>query len=95
MLNTSVYDLIYEEEHQDVQNLLSNPVAVIDPLKNDLTMGKFHFDFLQCNLIIFYSYSLFSTENQVSFVCHMRKGGLEYRDEVAYESVQFIGYFRK
>lgn len=35
------------------------------------------------------------TENQVSFVCHMKKGGLEYRDEVAYESVQFIGYFRE
>lgn len=25
----------------------------------------------------------------------MKKGGLEYRDEDAYESVQFIGYFRK
>lgn len=35
------------------------------------------------------------TENQVSFVCHMKKGGLEYRDEEAYESVQFIGYFRE
>lgn len=36
-----------------------------------------------------------SLENQVSFVCHMKKGGLEYRDEETYESVQFIGYFRK
>lgn len=35
------------------------------------------------------------TENQVSFVCHMKKGGLEYRDEETYESVQFIGYFRE
>lgn len=25
----------------------------------------------------------------------MKKGGLEYRDEEAYESVQFIGYFRE
>ncbi|XP_055322141.1 circadian locomoter output cycles protein kaput isoform X2 [Sitodiplosis mosellana] len=71
LLNASVYDLIYDNEQQEIHNLLSNPVTVIDPIKNDLTI-----------------------ENQVSFVCHMKKGGLEYRDEEAYESVQFIGYFR-
>ncbi|XP_031619632.1 circadian locomoter output cycles protein kaput isoform X2 [Contarinia nasturtii] len=71
LLNASIYDIIYEKEHQQVYNLLSNPVTVIDPTKNDFTI-----------------------ENQVSFVCHMKKGGLEYRDEEAYESVQFIGYFR-
>lgn len=43
LLNASIYDLIYHKEHQEVHNLLSNPVSVIDPLKNDLTMGKiFH-----------------------------------------------------
>lgn len=36
--------------------------------------------------------SIFS-ENQVSFMCHMKKGGLEYREEEVYEAVQFIGYF--
>lgn len=40
LLNASIYDLIYDKEHQEVHNLLSNPVTVIDPMKNDLTMGK-------------------------------------------------------
>lgn len=40
LLNASVYDLIYEKEHQEVHNLLSNPMTIIDPMKNDLTMGK-------------------------------------------------------
>lgn len=31
--------MIYEKEHPQVQNILSNPVTVIDPLKNDLTIG--------------------------------------------------------
>lgn len=33
-------------------------------------------------------------ENQVSFSCHMRRGGLDFRDEDTYELVQFVGYFR-
>lgn len=40
LLNASVYDLIYDKEQQEVHNLLSNPVTVIDPMKNDLTIGK-------------------------------------------------------
>lgn len=40
LLNASIYDIIYEKDHQEVHKLLSNPVNVIDPMKNDLTMGK-------------------------------------------------------
>lgn len=32
-------------------------------------------------------------DNQVSFVCHCKRGGLDFR-EVSYERVQFVGYFR-
>nr|BAJ16353.1 CLOCK [Thermobia domestica] len=34
-------------------------------------------------------------ENQVSFSCHLKRGSLDSHDEVTYELVQFIGYFRK
>ncbi|XP_043276854.1 circadian locomoter output cycles protein kaput isoform X2 [Venturia canescens] len=33
-------------------------------------------------------------ENQVSFTCHIRRGGLDFREETIYELVQFVGYFR-
>ncbi|XP_055380782.1 circadian locomoter output cycles protein kaput [Condylostylus longicornis] len=35
-----------------------------------------------------------TTENQVNFSCHLKRGGLDYREEVSYELVQFVGYFR-
>ncbi|GLG98841.1 Protein cycle [Gryllus bimaculatus] len=35
-----------------------------------------------------------SKENQVSFSCHLKRGGLDFREEVTYELVQFVGYFR-
>lgn len=112
MLNASIYDLIYEKEHQDIHNLLSRPATVIDPLKSDLTIGNLrtcikHFIDLHFyldsrafdNIYCIISFVLFLfvcfEENQVNFVCHMKKGGLEYRDEETFESVQFIGYFRK
>ncbi|XP_031778624.1 circadian locomoter output cycles protein kaput isoform X1 [Nasonia vitripennis] len=34
------------------------------------------------------------TEHQVSFTCHIKRGGLDFREEPIYELVQFIGYFR-
>ncbi|KYQ51193.1 Circadian locomoter output cycles protein kaput, partial [Trachymyrmex zeteki] len=33
-------------------------------------------------------------EDQISFTCHIKRGGLDFREESIYELVQFIGYFR-
>ncbi|XP_033230341.1 circadian locomoter output cycles protein kaput [Belonocnema kinseyi] len=33
-------------------------------------------------------------DNQISFTCHIKRGGIEYSEEPIYELVQFIGYFR-
>ncbi|KAJ8672867.1 hypothetical protein QAD02_004127 [Eretmocerus hayati] len=33
-------------------------------------------------------------EHQISFTCHIKRGGLDFREEPIYELVQFIGYFR-
>ncbi|KYM91193.1 Circadian locomoter output cycles protein kaput [Atta colombica] len=33
-------------------------------------------------------------EDQTSFTCHIKRGGLDFREESIYELVQFIGYFR-
>jgi len=35
------------------------------------------------------------TEDQISFTCHIKRGGLDFREESIYELVQFIGYFRE
>lgn len=35
------------------------------------------------------------TENQICFTCHLKRGGVDYREEVTFERVQFVGYFRK
>ena len=31
----------------------------------------------------------------MSFTCHIKRGGLDFREEPIYELVEFIGYFRK
>ncbi|EFN76178.1 Circadian locomoter output cycles protein kaput [Harpegnathos saltator] len=33
-------------------------------------------------------------EDQISFACHIKRGGLDFREDSVYELVQFIGYFR-
>ncbi|XP_014616682.1 PREDICTED: circadian locomoter output cycles protein kaput [Polistes canadensis] len=33
-------------------------------------------------------------EDQVSFTCHIKRGGFDYQEDPIYELVQFIGYFR-
>ncbi|XP_024884207.1 circadian locomoter output cycles protein kaput isoform X2 [Temnothorax curvispinosus] len=33
-------------------------------------------------------------EDQITFTCHIKRGGLDFREESIYELVQFIGYFR-
>lgn len=34
-------------------------------------------------------------ENQVCFTCHLKRGGLDVKEIVSYELVQFVGYFSK
>ncbi|XP_075225046.1 uncharacterized protein LOC142326432 [Lycorma delicatula] len=35
-----------------------------------------------------------NTDNQVSFLCHCKRGNLHVKEEPTYELVQFVGYFR-
>lgn len=72
LLNMTIYDLAYEEDHSELYNLLSNPSVVIDPMRADL-----------------------SKVNQICFSCHLKRGGVDYREDVSFELVQFVGYFRK
>ncbi|XP_034255520.1 circadian locomoter output cycles protein kaput isoform X2 [Thrips palmi] len=71
LLNTSLYDIVYEEDQTDLYNLMLQPNVSVDPVNYDS-----------------------SKENQLSFACHVRRGGLDCRGEVIYELVQFVGYFR-
>ena len=67
----TIYDLVYEEEQQEIYNILLNPPkAVIDPLQNGI-----------------------STDDQVSFTCHIKRGSVDNSSPVSYEYVQFNGYF--
>lgn len=36
-----------------------------------------------------------STVNQICFSCHLKRGGVDYREDVSFELVQFVGYFRE
>lgn len=36
-----------------------------------------------------------TNENQVYFSCHLKRGGLHFREELTYEMVEFFGYFSK
>lgn len=69
----TIYDMVYEEEQQDIYNILLNPPkTVIDPLQSGI-----------------------SPENQVLFLCHVKRGSMENPPKVSYEFVQFTGYFSK
>uniref|UniRef100_A0A1L8DGZ4 Putative aryl-hydrocarbon receptor nuclear translocator n=1 Tax=Nyssomyia neivai TaxID=330878 RepID=A0A1L8DGZ4_9DIPT len=37
LLNMTIYDLAYEEDHSELYNVLLNPAAIADPLQNNLT----------------------------------------------------------
>ncbi|KAG4071565.1 hypothetical protein HA402_011719 [Bradysia odoriphaga] len=71
LLNMTIYDLAFEEDHSDIYNLLSSPSVMVDPAHDTLT-----------------------SENQVCFTCHLKRGGLDVKEVVSYELVQFVGYFR-
>uniref|UniRef100_U5EHU6 Putative clock n=1 Tax=Corethrella appendiculata TaxID=1370023 RepID=U5EHU6_9DIPT len=34
-------------------------------------------------------------ENQISFTCHIKRGSVDYSQQVSYDLVQFTGYFRR
>lgn len=38
----SIYDLVYEEDHSELYNLLLNPINVVEPLQNVLTTGFYY-----------------------------------------------------
>jgi circadian locomoter output cycle kaput protein len=66
----TIYELVYEEEQQDIYNILLNPPKSIDPLQNGI-----------------------NEENQVSFLCHVKRGKMDSTTPASYEYVQFNGYF--
>ncbi|KAJ6640882.1 Circadian locomoter output cycles protein kaput [Pseudolycoriella hygida] len=71
LLNMTIYDLAFEEDHSNIYNLLLSPTIIVDPAHDALT-----------------------PENQVCFTCHLKRGGLDVKEVVSYELVQFVGYFR-
>lgn len=72
LLQMTIYEMVYEEEQQDIYNILLNPPkAVVEPQQGGI-----------------------NAENQVSFLCHVKRGSMETPPKVSYEYVQFTGYFR-
>lgn len=73
LLHMTIYDVVYEEEHQSIYNILLSPPKIkLDPLQSTI-----------------------SPENQVSFLCHVKRGSLESLPVASYEYVRFTGYFRE
>uniref|UniRef100_A0A8D8SI98 Circadian locomoter output cycles protein kaput n=1 Tax=Cacopsylla melanoneura TaxID=428564 RepID=A0A8D8SI98_9HEMI len=68
LLNSTIYDLVYEEDHSNLYNTLLNPTTTVS---NDN-----------------------EKENQITFVCHCKRGAMNSEEEITYELVQFVGYFR-
>lgn len=68
LMNSTIYDLVYEEDHSHLYNTLLNPTTTVS---NDN-----------------------EKENQITFVCHCKRGAMNSEEEVTYEVVQFVGYFR-
>lgn len=68
LLNTTIYDIIFDYDHSELYNILLNPTTNVQYDQNK--------------------------DNQISFVCHCKRGNLEFKEEPIYELVQFVGYFR-
>ncbi|KAI5734594.1 hypothetical protein M8J77_008538 [Diaphorina citri] len=68
LMNSTIYDLVYEEDHSNLYNTLLNPTTTVS--------------------------SDNEKENQITFVCHCKRGAMNSEEEVTYELVQFVGYFR-
>lgn len=69
LMNSTIYDLVYEEDHSNLYNRLLNPTTTVS---NDN-----------------------EKDNQITFVCHCKRGAMNSEEEVTYELVQFVGYFSK
>lgn len=93
----SIYDIMMEDDHSDLYNLFLNPPTVIDSVQDSLFTGSFvQFKDYVCDCRwIFNLVVSIPAENQVRFRCHLKRGGLNYRDVIVYEHVQFTGYFSK
>ncbi|XP_059490732.1 circadian locomoter output cycles protein kaput isoform X2 [Neocloeon triangulifer] len=72
LLNTTIYDMAYENDQSDLYNILLNPTNTVES-SSQYSLGR---------------------ENQTTFFCHMKRGGLDFNEELTYELVQFVGYFR-
>ncbi|XP_063228612.1 circadian locomoter output cycles protein kaput isoform X2 [Bacillus rossius redtenbacheri] len=71
LLNMTIYDLVFEDDHSELYNILLNPSnALYSQQYGDVK------------------------ENRISFSCHLKCGSHESQDEVMYEHVHFVGYFR-
>lgn len=36
-----------------------------------------------------------ATVNQICFACHLKRSGVDYKEDMSFELVQFVGYFRE
>lgn len=92
MLNSTIYDMAYENDQTELYNMLLNPNNPVDASHYTIGQGKFLYSkqFGVCFYTVF-----MCLENQITFYCHMKRGGLDFGDDPAYELVQFVGYFRK
>ncbi|CAG4942051.1 unnamed protein product [Colias eurytheme] len=70
ILNTTIFDLTYEDDRPNLFNLLQNSGPTVDPNQP------------------------ITEENEIKFQCHLQRGTLDFRDEITYELVEFIGHFR-
>ncbi|XP_039284971.1 circadian locomoter output cycles protein kaput [Nilaparvata lugens] len=68
LLNTTIYDIIFDYDHSELYNILLNPTTNV---QYDQTK-----------------------DNQISFICHCKRGNIDFKEEAIYELVQFVGYFR-
>lgn len=35
----TIYDMVYDEDHADIYNMLMNPTVVVDSIQNEITPG--------------------------------------------------------
>lgn len=92
--NTTIYDITYQEDQSALYNVLVNPANTKD--RRNIKKGS---SFIQNDYKFTATYSSLAkivfAEDQISFSCHIKRGGLNAQENPVYELVQFVGYFRK
>lgn len=68
----TIFDLIYEKDRTEIYSLLSNPTAVVDPLKNDIPQGNTLFFLLIKNDSILINCQYFREESVLFLPCEKR-----------------------